>query len=102
MQGKVRDFQRRCGITMSAETALLDMIAELGELSKAYLNATQYGNNIVAAQASDPLREELGDLYFSLLSLANALNIDAEQALHESLAKLTRRWETSGHLGSGR
>jgi len=47
-----------------------------------------------AAQANDPahLREELGDLLFSLAQVARRLDLDAEDALRDANAKFERRF----------
>ena len=46
------------------------------------------------------ITEELGDLLFSLLALANTLNVDLEKALEESLEKYRQRIAKKGHPGS--
>ena len=47
-----------------------------------------------AAQASDParIREELGDLLFSVVNVARLLGVDAEDSLRGAAEKFTRRF----------
>jgi NTP pyrophosphatase (non-canonical NTP hydrolase) len=46
-------------------------------------------------------RDELGDALFALLALAEELDLDAGDALEESLAKYENRAASSGTVGSG-
>lgn len=70
------------------------LMEELGELSR-YI-ARQYGEQ----SFKDPtqkmnvnlnIREEIGDVLFVLICLANQLNIDLDEALKETIEKKTKR-----------
>lgn len=77
---------------------LLDLAAEVGELAADANAASGYGAEPAALSVE---RDELGDALFALLALADDLDIDAEAALEESLAKYEGRIETTGGAGSG-
>lgn len=77
---------------------LLDLTAEVGELAADAAKSSQYG------AAPDDLAvntDELGDALFALLALAEELDVDAGDALAESLAKYENRADASGSVGSG-
>ncbi|MBN1922250.1 MAG: nucleotide pyrophosphohydrolase [Anaerolineae bacterium] len=79
---------------------LLDLVSEVGELSKTMLNASDYGR--VPFAVTEAWREELGDVAFSLLSVAVASEVDLAEALDAALDKMTRRIAESGDAASGR
>lgn len=77
---------------------LLDLTAEVGELAADAVKSSEYG------ATPDDLTvntDELGDALFALLALAEELDLDAGDALAESLAKYENRVDTSGSVGSG-
>lgn len=77
---------------------LLDLAAEVGELA-ADANATSsYGAEPGTLSVE---RDELGDVLFALLALGDDLDVDADAALEESLAKYEARLESTGRAGSG-
>ena len=98
MQKKVRAFLQRRGRFPDPETALLDLLAETGELAKALLSASDYGKKVPLA--TPEIEEELGDVLYSLLTFAEALGIDAEAALQAALEKYARRIAEHGTMGS--
>lgn len=76
-----------------------DLQSELGEVAKEVLKASDYGEQ--EPRFDDDIREEVGDLYFSLFGLAEALDIDVSAALSAALDKYADRMEASGNPGSG-
>ena len=60
---------------------LLDLVSETGELAKEAATTTGYGTEPAAIDLS---ADELGDVYFSLLALAEAADLDAEEALEDA------------------
>jgi NTP pyrophosphatase (non-canonical NTP hydrolase) len=76
----------------------LDLSSEVGELCKEILKSTQYGTR--AFQPTPNLEMELGDVFFSLLTLASSVNVDLDAALEKVLAKMRDRLEQTGQLGS--
>lgn len=103
MQNKVKIFNESLQShrsPMPCSARLLDVVSELGEVSKEYLKATKYG-----AQPMEPTEDfklEFGDILYSLLSLANEMNIDANDALDKVITKYQYRLNKNGNLGSGR
>jgi NTP pyrophosphatase (non-canonical NTP hydrolase) len=85
---------------MDAEPAyrILDLASEVGELAKDANESTDYG---ASPDEVDVSADELGDALFALLSVAESLDVDAEAALDEALAKYEARIEATGDPGSG-
>lgn len=77
---------------------LLDLVSELGEVAKDAAESTEYGD---APADLDVEADEIGDVLFSLLALAEALEIDAGDALDEALDKYEGRISEGGTAASG-
>jgi NTP pyrophosphatase (non-canonical NTP hydrolase) len=93
-------FQQRHGLSLQPELAGLDLLAELGEVAKELLKRTGYGIHPPLPGGDTELREEVGDLTYCLLALANALEIDLDGALVHAMAKYEARLLSSGDQGS--
>jgi NTP pyrophosphatase (non-canonical NTP hydrolase) len=78
---------------------LLDVASELGELAKEAVEATGYGRE--EFEPSEHWKEELGDLFFSLICLANESDVNLEEALEKALEKYRERIAASGSPTSG-
>lgn len=63
---------------------------ELGELARE-INHHYGEKQKKETEASKPIEEELGDLFFVLITLANSLNIDMDTALKGVLNKFNTR-----------
>ncbi len=98
-QREIARFAARHGVRNEVSVRLIDLISELGEVSKAYLLATGYGQEPFQADAS--WEEEMGDLLFALLLLAEESGIELEAALRRVLAKYEGRARDQGGIGSG-
>lgn len=100
-QEKVDEFVKKNKLEMTIENSVLDLLSELGELSKEILKLSYYGatkaDNI---QITRELISEFGDVYYSLITLSNRLGIDLDRALTFSLDKYEERIEKSGNPGS--
>lgn len=77
---------------------LLDLEAELGEISKEVLESTEYG---ATPGEVDVATDEIGDALFSLLAFAESVDVDAGDALTEAMAKYDDRLDESGSASSG-
>ncbi|MBU0952820.1 MAG: nucleotide pyrophosphohydrolase [Nanoarchaeota archaeon] len=97
LQKLVRAFCKKHGLESSPEHHLLDAVSELGEVAKVLLEMTDYGRKPMAH--SDEINVELGDLLYSLITVANAFDVDLEGALHLSLEKYEKRLQ-KGSPGS--
>lgn len=99
LQGRVRDFVARHDLDAAAPDRLLDLVSEVGELAKEHLRATRYGRASFTPTAA--WRDELGDVLFSVVALADATGVDAKRALEAAMAKYETRLRTRGDAGSG-
>ena len=95
LQESVRKFCDQRKLNCRPTERVLDVISELGEVAKEILKSGDYGKK--PPEKSDAIREELGDLLFSLMALANELDIDLEASLDDALKKYESRMELSGH-----
>lgn len=101
MQQKVQEFNKNMSChkkTMPIYARLLDIQSEIGELSKEYLKSTKYGTENFSL--SNDFKLEYGDVIYSLLSLANETNIDANECLTMAIEKYKNRLVKNNNMGS--
>lgn len=79
---------------------LLDLVSEAGEVAKELLTGTRYGREEFRPGAA--WAEELADLYFALVCVANSTGVNLETALDDALAKYAARLAERGDAGSAR
>lgn len=84
------------------EIRLLDLISELGELSKEKLKQSAYGKDTKTNEYGPQWSEELGDVFFSLVCVANSTGVDLDKALIGCLDKYKKRIEKSDDPSSAR
>lgn len=96
-QDRVRSFQDEHDVVGEPEYQLLDLASEVGELAADACAATEYGTGDGDV---DVKRDEIGDALFSLLAFANSLDVDADAALDDALAKYERRIDATGDPSS--
>jgi len=99
MQSKVSDFVEENQLEIEVEIRLLDLMSELGELSKESLKSSDYGKT--KFKNTDEWVNELGDVLFSLICIANNTEINLEIALNKALNKYRKRFNEKGDVGSG-
>lgn len=97
-QTRVAEFVAAHELSNDVNTRLLDLVSEIGEVSKELLKATQYGER--AFEPTDAWRAELGDVFFALACLANASNVNLESTLERALEKYETRFTQYQHPGS--
>lgn len=97
-QQRVAAFVDQHGLEAPPAFRLLDLLSELGEVAKDVNESTGYGTEPETVAVST---DELGDTLFALLALAEALDVDAGEALDVALEKYERRLETGETPGSG-
>ena len=100
LQRKVSNIVKKNELETNLETRLLDLVSELGELSKESLKSSDYGKE--EFKYTDEWVNELGDVLFSLICVANNTNVDLETALNKALNKYKRRINKKGDIGSGK
>jgi NTP pyrophosphatase (non-canonical NTP hydrolase) len=100
LQRTVASFVEGAGIEASVHARLLDLVSEVGELSKEILKATDYGH--APFRPSDGRAGAMGDVLFALVCLANSTGVDLESALDRALSKYRERIALGGDAGSGR
>ncbi len=93
-QSIVAEFCERHNLNGSVETRLLDTLSELGEVAKEVLKSTDYGS--AEFKFREELKSEIGDVFFSLITLANELQISLDEALNGALQKYERRLAKGG------
>ena len=89
VQKKVQLFCKKNNLSSSVEHRVLDVVSELGELSKEILKASNYGISRYAA--NEKVKLELGDVLFSLITVANSLDVNLNAALEVVLKKYEKR-----------
>ncbi|WP_206529662.1 MazG nucleotide pyrophosphohydrolase domain-containing protein [Brevibacillus sp. SYP-B805] len=99
-QERVAAFVRQHRLEVAIQDRLLDLVSEVGELSKEVLKGTAYGRKPFVP--GDDWAEEWGDVFFSLLCVANSTGVDAEKALSAVLDKYRDRLAQRGEISSGR
>ncbi len=97
-QNIVKDFVEKNKLEMTIEHNFLDLSSELGELAKEILKLRHMGVNDAESQRKMIL--EFGDVFYSLVNIANQMGIDLERALNFSLEKYEDRIKETGSPGS--
>lgn len=89
LQQKVKEFCKRYSLGSPLEHRVLDTRSELGEVAKEILKMSNYGRKQLKFKKE--IKPELGDLFYSLITIANYFNINLEQALNMILKKYKKR-----------
>ena len=100
IQEKVDELIKKYNLESSVEIRFIDLISELGELGKEILKGNDYGKKEFCN--TENLESEIGDTFFSLICVANCLNIDLQNALDTVLDKYENRFSNNGNIVSGR
>lgn len=96
-QEKVKEFVDSHEMESTPAFRIVDLVAEVGEIASDAAKSSDYG---LKQEELEVKKEELGDAFFSLLTLANSLEIDLEDALEQSLEKYEERVNQTGDPGS--
>ena len=94
LQEQIKDFCNQSRLESPPEYRLLDTVSELGEVAKEMLKMSDYGRKPL--QYHPKLQLELGDVLFSLITLANSFDIDLDEAVQLALAKYRQRLAKGG------
>ncbi|MHA1990316.1 MAG: nucleotide pyrophosphohydrolase [Candidatus Hodarchaeales archaeon] len=85
----VKDFVKKNDLDSPIEYKFIDLVSELGEIAKELNLITNYGKLMV--EVSSGLLEEIGDIYYSLLILANYFGADLSVLLEKAINKYKER-----------
>lgn len=97
-QATVVQFVHQYDLEISVEDRMLDLTSEVGELAKEILKSTNYGKR--EFQSNESWNAELGDVFFSLICLANTTEINLFDSLSAALTKYQARINVQGEAGS--
>ena len=97
IQKKIEEFCKEHNLLSPPEHRVLDTMSELGEVAKEILKMSDYGRKEIKYRKE--LELELGDLLYSLITIANYFSIDLENALDLVLKKYEKRL-SKGSAGS--
>ena len=89
IQEKVKKFCKENKLESPIEHRILDLVSELGEVSKEVLKMSNYGRKKLKIKKE--VKQELGDVFFSLINIANYFKVDLENTLDLVLKKYKKR-----------
>jgi NTP pyrophosphatase (non-canonical NTP hydrolase) len=88
-QHRVTEFNEQFALDAPIEARLLDLASESGELAKEFLKSTSYGQK--PFHAAPEWQQEMGDVYYALLCIAEKSEIDLDAALDEAMDRYAAR-----------
>ena len=94
----IEEFIKKYNLESSSEIRFIDLTSEIGELGKEILKGNDYGRKEFSN--TDNIESEIGDVLFSLICLANGMNISLENAISNVLKKYENRFLKNGNIGS--
>ncbi len=97
-QEKVEEFMEEHCLEATKGFRILDLVSEVGEVAGDAAKSADYGLEPDELEVDE---DEIGDVLFSLLALAESLGIDSSDALEKSLEKYESRIGRKGDPGSG-
>jgi NTP pyrophosphatase (non-canonical NTP hydrolase) len=97
IQERIKKFCEENDMESPAEHRVLDTMSELGEVAKEILKMSNYGRKPI--EYREEIKSELGDVLYSLITIANTFDIDLEEALLQVLGKYEKRIK-KGSAGS--
>jgi NTP pyrophosphatase (non-canonical NTP hydrolase) len=96
-QERVAAFASEHDLDATAPFRVLDLVAEIGEIAADAAKSAEYGQHPADLDVAE---DEIGDALFSLLLVADSLNVDAGEALETSVEKYRQRLDATGDAGS--
>lgn len=91
IQGIVDDWIKKHGGYWSPLSMLSASLEELGEISREINNLEGYKPKKEKVELESQLDEELADLLFSLICIANYYDINLTNSFHKIIAKYSKR-----------
>lgn len=96
-QERVEKFINENEMGGTAPFQVIDLLAEVGEIAADAAKSAEYGESEEEMSVKE---DEFGDVLFSLLALANSMDVDMEEAFETALEKYRNRIEEKGDAGS--
>ena len=97
IQKEIQEFCDANNLKAPLEHRALDLVSEVGEVSKEVLKMSNYGTKPI--EVNTEIKSELGDVLFVVIVLANQLGISLDEALKQVLEKYSKRL-AKGSAGS--
>lgn len=94
LQQMVKSFCIENQLESPMESKALDLVSEVGEVSKEILKMTNYGREPLRLNPN--MEVELGDVLYSLINMANHFDICLETALVKVIGKYEQRMKKGG------
>ena len=99
----VKKFIKNNNWNSPIEHRTLDLVSELGELSKEIIKLNNYGRDldknkkVNSSSRNDikKIKDEMGDVMFSLINIANYFDINLETVTKHSIVKYKNRLNRS-------
>ena len=98
IQNEVEEFCQTHNLVSPPEHRILDLVNEVGEVAKEVLKMTEYGTKPL--QFREEIISEIGDVFYSLITVANYFNVNLEEALKMVIKKYKQRINRGGKPGS--
>jgi len=98
IQKQIKEFCKENNLESPIEHRVLDLVSETGEISKEVLKMSNYGRKKLIP--NEKIRLEIGDTFYSLITIANYFNVDLEEALKIVTQKYKDRINKKGSAGS--
>ena len=89
IQERIKEFCEKNELESPIKHRVLDTMSELGEVAKEVLKMSNYGRKDL--EYREELKHELGDLLYSLITIANTFDIDLEEAVNVVIEKYEKR-----------
>ena len=94
LQQQVRKVVNKFGFQWSDYVQYIHLVEEVGELGEAltvHLGDRQAGSGSEALADHADVKEELGDVFFNLLEIANRLDISMDEVYQETLQRYEKK-----------
>ena len=97
-QNMVKGFMADNKMNNPIEYRMLDLVDEIGEVAKEISKMSGYGTK--KPEFREEIIMELGDAFYSLITVANYYNVDLLESLNLAMGKYKKRIKNGGHSGS--
>jgi NTP pyrophosphatase (non-canonical NTP hydrolase) len=88
-QLKVKKFMDENNMNNPVEYRMLDLVDEIGEVAKEISKMSGYGTK--QPEFREEIRMELGDAFYSLITVANFYDVDLITSLNMAIEKYQKR-----------